>query len=161
MDLLNNYGMTLVGTVRGNKKEVPEAMKKTNREVGSSVFLFTKDITFVSFLPDTATAKKAVLLMSFMHTQASVTEGGKPEIIKLSNKTKGAVDTFDQMCAKYSCWRKTERWPLCLFYTIINAAVISSWIIYRDSVDRVSTREERLHRKVVSGSNQGINCQPP
>lgn len=32
-DLLNNCGMTLVGTVRGKKKEVPETMKtKTNRE---------------------------------------------------------------------------------------------------------------------------------
>lgn len=70
---------------------------KTNRERESSAFLFTNDITFVPYMPDTATTKKSVLLMSSMHTQASVIESRKLEIINYHNKTKGEVDTFDQM----------------------------------------------------------------
>lgn len=87
-------------------------------------------------MPDTATAKKTVLLMSSMHTQAPIIKSGKPEIIDYYNKTKGAVDTFDQMCAKYSCSRKTERWPQCLFYGMINAAAINSWIILKHNMNR-------------------------
>ncbi|KAG0726568.1 PiggyBac transposable element-derived protein 4 [Chionoecetes opilio] len=131
-DLLHNCGMTLVGTVKGNKKEIPIMMKeKSNRVPGTSAFLFTDDITLVSYIPDRATAKKTVLLMSSMHTQPSITGTGKPEMIDFYNKTKGGVDTFDQMCAQYSCSRKTKRWPLCLFYGILNAALINSWIIHK------------------------------
>ncbi|KAG0722934.1 Acid ceramidase [Chionoecetes opilio] len=120
-DLLHNCGMTLVGTVKGNKKEIPIMMKeKSNRVPGTSAFLFTNDISLVSYVPDTATAKKTVLLMSSMHTQPSITGTGKPEMIDFYNKTKGGVDTFDQMCAQYSCSRKTKRWPLAAVpqYTI-------------------------------------------
>ena len=47
-DLLNNCGMTLVGTVRANK-EIPHEMKaKATRERGSSAFLHTKEMTLFS-----------------------------------------------------------------------------------------------------------------
>lgn len=133
-DLLHNCGMTLVGTVKGNKKEIPAVMKeKDTRTPGSTAFLFTKDMTFVSYVPNTAKAKKTVLLMSTMHTQQTLCQSGKPEIIEFYNKTKGGVDTFDQMCAQYTCSRKTKRWPLCVFYGILNSAVINSWIIHSEN----------------------------
>lgn len=64
-----------------------------------------------------------------------ICESGKPEIVEYYNKTKNGVDTFDQMCAQYSCNRKTERWSLWLFYSILNAAVINYLIIYKDNMD--------------------------
>src|SRR5215469_7990135 len=58
-DLLNNCGMTHVGTLILNKKEVPMEMKeKSKRTNGSSAFLFTKDITMVSYIPSTTKTKK-------------------------------------------------------------------------------------------------------
>ena len=49
-DLLNNCGMTLLGTVRTNKKEMPQEMKeKARREQGSSAFLHIKEMTLVSY----------------------------------------------------------------------------------------------------------------
>ncbi|KAK8383357.1 hypothetical protein O3P69_019020 [Scylla paramamosain] len=46
--LLTN-GLTLVGTVRANKPEIPPAMReKKDRRPGSSAFLFTDDMTLVS-----------------------------------------------------------------------------------------------------------------
>ena len=77
-----------------------------------------------------------------MHTQPTVNiENGKPEIIEFYNGTKGAVDTFDQMCAQYSCSRKTNRWPMCMFYGMINAAVINSWVIFKANNDRVGGKK--------------------
>ncbi len=46
--------LTIVGTIRGNRHEVPQNMCKENtkcREVGSSRFLFTDKMTLVSYVP--------------------------------------------------------------------------------------------------------------
>ena len=137
-DLLDNCGMTLVGTVKGNKREIPkEMLDKDNRNPGSSAFLYTKDVTFVSYVPATSkTKKKMVLLLSSMHTQPNLGVTGKPEIIEFYNFTKGGVDSFDEVCAQYSCGRETKRWPLCLFYWMLNASCINSWIIHSENVRR-------------------------
>ena len=65
-----------------------------------------------------------------MNTKPIITQDGKPEIIEYYNSTKGGVDTFDFMCGAYSCSRKTKRWPLCIFYGILNAAAINAYIIH-------------------------------
>ncbi|XP_068210904.1 uncharacterized protein [Palaemon carinicauda] len=145
-DLLTN-GLTLVGTVRANKPEIPPVMReKKDRRPGSSAFLFTDDLTLVSYVPNTQTTKKNVLLLSSMHTQQVVNDvTGKPNIIEYYNETKGGVDTFDQMCATYNCSRKTNRWPLCVFFGMVNAIIINSWIIYKANNPTLQRKE--LHRR--------------
>ncbi|XP_068203998.1 piggyBac transposable element-derived protein 4-like [Palaemon carinicauda] len=141
-DLLHNCGMTLVGTVKANKKEIPQEMKETRtRMVGSSAFLFVNDITLVSYCKDTSrTKKKLVYLLSSMHTQPTIMPNGKPEIICFYNETKGGVDAFDQMCAIYSVSRKTSRWPMSIFYGMINSCVINSWIIYKENQQTIGSK---------------------
>lgn len=111
--------------------------EKHDRVLGSSAFLFTNDLTLVSYVPKTSkTKKKMVLMLSSMHTQPSLAHTGKPEVIAFYNATKGGVDTFDQMCGHYSCGRKTKRWPLCVFYGMLNASCINSWIIHSENVNK-------------------------
>ena len=133
--------MTLVGTVRGNKAEIPQEMKaKETRQHGSSAFLFTKEITLVSYTAETSrTKKKIVLLMSSQHTQPTIAPSGKPDIIEFYNGTKGGVDTFDQMCATSSCSRKTRRWSLCVWYGILNAACINAFIITCENCEKTGS----------------------
>lgn len=51
--------MTLVGTVKAIKREIPNVVKeKKNWAPGSKAFLFTDEMTLVSYFPNTATAKK-------------------------------------------------------------------------------------------------------
>lgn len=137
-DLLHNCGMTLIGTVRANKPEIPAEMKdKTTRTPGSSAFLFTKDMTLVSYVPDRpSTNKEIVLLLSSMHRDYSLASNGEPSIIEDYNKTKGGVDAFDKMCNMYSCSRRTKRWSLCMFFGILNAGVINSWIIHGENMQK-------------------------
>jgi len=134
-DLLTNCGMTLVGTLRATKKEIPAEMKKKEtRAYGSSAFLYTKEMTMVSYVAKTSrTKKKMVLLLSSQHTHPVLAANGKPEILEFYNATKGGVDTFDQMCAVSSCSRKTRRWSLCVMYGMLNAACINSYIICREN----------------------------
>lgn len=134
-DLYDNCGMTLVGTIRANKKEVPPEMKDTSsRELGSSAFLFTDTLTLVSYVPTTAKKRKIVLLLSSMHSSPSIGQNGKPEIVEFYNETKGGVDAFDQMSAIYSCGRTTNRWPMCIFYGMVNTAAINSWVIHSENI---------------------------
>ena len=84
--------------------------------------------------------------MSSQHTQPTIAPSGKPDIIESYNGTRGGVDTFDQMCARYTCSRKTKRWPLCIMYGLVNAAVVNSYVICnemrkRDGQTELSRRE--------------------
>jgi Transposase IS4 len=57
-------------------------------------------------------------------------EGRKPYMILDYNSTKGAVDSFDQQVDMYSCAHKTRRWPMRLFYFIIDASCHNSFVIW-------------------------------
>lgn len=69
-----------------------------------------------------------------MHTESSSideTTGDdfKPEIITFYNMTKAGVDTVDKLCATYSVARKCNRWPLVIFFRIIDIAGINSFVL--------------------------------
>lgn len=66
-----------------------------------------------------------------MHDNCLIEANNKPEIINFYNKTKAGVDTLDKMCMTYTTGRATRRWPLCLFYCIIDIAAINSYVIYK------------------------------
>ncbi|XP_039282937.1 piggyBac transposable element-derived protein 4-like [Nilaparvata lugens] len=123
------YNLTIVGTIRLNRKGVPKDLgNKKERPVGSSMFLFDKEETLVSYKPK---ANKVVVLLSTMHSGMNLNpDTKKPEIIHTYNSTKGAVDTLDKMCGDMSCSRKTRHWPLCVFYGIMNIAFVNSYVIY-------------------------------
>lgn len=130
IDLLENYGLTYTGTMRLDKPHTPAVMKDTKIiPKGHSAFIDDDKLTMVSFHPN-KNKYKFVHLYSTMHDQPNIQDFGKPEITEYYNKTKYGVDTFDQMCAYYSCNRKTKRWPLCLFYGMVSAATINAHVIY-------------------------------
>jgi hypothetical protein len=87
-----------------------------------------------------------IFLLSTTHERGSVSkESGKSHIVEFYNATKGAVDTFDKMTADMSCSRKTQRWPLCYFYGMINACLVNSYIIYVHNM--IKTKEKPLSRR--------------
>ena len=146
-DLLDNYGLTYIGTVRANKKEIPPEMTdKSLFKHGQSAFLFDKKMTLVTYAKERKKApKKLVLLVSSQHDQPNLADNGKPEIIMDYNATKGGVDTFDQMCAYSSCGRMTKRWPLAVFFGMVNAAGINSYIIH--NAENVTAGKKKIARR--------------
>jgi len=51
-DQLKNKELTLVGTVKQNKREITQEFKPARqRDANSSMFGFTKDLTLVSYVP--------------------------------------------------------------------------------------------------------------
>ncbi|CAK9811038.1 hypothetical protein ANTPLA_LOCUS6796 [Anthophora plagiata] len=102
-----------------------------SREEYSSLFAYHENVTLCSYVPK---KEKAVILLSTMHT-GNVVSGPKrkPEIIDFYNRTKSGVDTMDQLLGKYTTKRRTLRWPLALFYNIIDIASLASYIIYKSN----------------------------
>lgn len=119
--------LKIVGTIR-KKPYIPEEMLKTDgREVKSSAFLFDHKSTLLSCK---VKKNKVVLLLSTEHSDKKIGEENKPEIVLFYNRTKGGVDTLDQMSTTYSCSRRTRRWPLCVFYDMINIACVNAYVIH-------------------------------
>lgn len=129
---LHKRNLTLLGTIRRNKPEVPPSFQGSKaREVHSTKFGFAKDskIMMASYVPKKG---KSVIMLSSAHYNSSIEENPpfKPQLILDYNKSKGGVDTFDQCVKNYSSKRTTNRWPLALFYWIIDAAGYNSSICY-------------------------------
>ena len=90
---LLQHQLTVVGTMRKCKREIPVCMKAAKpRQTKTSVFGFNNQLTMVSYVPK---KNKAVILFSTMHHSISIVEEDpkkSPEIIKFYNETKIGVD---------------------------------------------------------------------
>ncbi|XP_051765775.1 piggyBac transposable element-derived protein 4 isoform X4 [Ctenopharyngodon idella] len=89
--------MSMIGTVRSNKPELPPALLSVkDRPRLSSKFAFTDTHALVSYCPR---KNKNVLLMSTFHRDAEISskDHKKPQIILDYNQTKGGVDTLDKI----------------------------------------------------------------
>ncbi len=125
---LLDRNMTMVGTVRKNKADIPpKLLPDRRREEFSSLFAFADKLTLVSYVPK---PNKAVLVLSTMHHDTNV-EGPncKPSMTMHYNATKGGVDNLDHMARYYTVKRKTNRWPLVVFYNMIDMGGIAAFII--------------------------------
>lgn len=132
--LLHDHKLSAVGTLRKNKREIPqEFLSVKNRVACDSMFGFGDNVTLVSYVPQTKKKKNVVLFSSMHHDNKIDPESGdmkKPEIITFYNSTKGGVDMVDQMAGKYNTSRNSRRWPLTLFYSMLNISTINAYILY-------------------------------
>lgn len=98
--LLKEHRLTSAGTVRKNKRQIPESFIRTNRQPNSSLFGFQKDNTLVSYT------------ISAMHHDNSIDESTeekqKPEMITFYNSTKAGVDVVDKLSANYNFSRNSK-----------------------------------------------------
>jgi len=141
---LKEKRLSYVGTVRKNKQQLPaEFISVKGKKQFSSTFAFSNGKTLVSYIPK---PNKNVLLLSSLHDDNSIDPGSgeqmKPEIITFYNSTKGGVDTADQLCANYSVSRKVKRWPMVIFFSMLNVSGINSQVIY------LGNNQKSLRRRI-------------
>jgi hypothetical protein len=73
---------------------------------------------------------KAVITVSIMLHSPTVDETTKdPEIILYYNNTKIGVDLRDQRCSNYSTGRRTRKWPLAVFYRLLDISASNSYVV--------------------------------
>ena len=65
----------------------------------------------------------------------------KPETVTFYNKTKCGVDIADQMARQYTVKAGTRRWPVAVFYNILDIACINACVLYKKKTgDAISRR---------------------
>lgn len=147
-DLYTDNRLTLVGTLRKNKREIPPIFLDTKaRKVGSSMFAFGKspnNCLLTSYIPK---KYKNVLMLSTFHKDDEIdptSDVNKPAVITFYNLTKGAVDVVDRMKSEYSVSRVSNRWPLTVFFSLLNIGGINSQLIYYSNTNNKITRRAYL-----------------
>ncbi|XP_055918514.1 piggyBac transposable element-derived protein 4-like [Eupeodes corollae] len=114
-EMLSRHKLTVVGTLRKNKAEIPPLfLPNRKKEILSSQFAFKDKMTLVAFTPKKG---KGVVLISSLHKGKTVDpQSKKPEIINFYNSTKGGVHTFDQLVHTYSLARKNTEMAAQIFF---------------------------------------------
>lgn len=147
---LKKRQMTIVGTVRKNRKELPPALiTMKSKPPLHSEFLFDHKLraTVVSYVPK---KNRFVTLLSTMHLRKEVDPGPKkkPEIINCYNATKGAVDTLDEMVGTYRCKRKVLRWSLAAFENMLDIAALNAFVIYTELNPYWKYTQKKIRRRL-------------
>lgn len=85
------------------------------------------------------------MMLSTMHTQDDIEQnsGDKklPEVISFYNMSKGGVN---ELKGEYSILRNSHRWPLTVFFSLLDIAGINSQIIFKSNTDIVIPRRKFL-----------------
>ena len=96
--------------------------------------------------------KKSCLanMLSTIHSHPGVDSDSsekKPEVILYYNSTKNGVDTLDRMVRTYSCKKMTRRWPVALFYNMIDVSAVNAYVIWQqtqnNSTSTISMKKRR------------------
>ena len=75
-------------------------------------------------------------MLSTMHSLPEIASNSaekKPEVILYYNSTKCGVDILDRMVRTYTCKRMTRRWPVALFYNMIDVSAVNAYVIWQQS----------------------------
>ncbi|XP_029910704.1 uncharacterized protein LOC115361474 [Myripristis murdjan] len=121
---------SLLGTVSKMKRELPPSAKD-QAELFSTKVLKCGDATLTIYQ---GKPRKNVCILSTVHTSVSITDGpkAKPESVIYYNNTKYGVEVLDQMARKYSVKASTRRWPVAVFYNILDLAGINAHILFKE-----------------------------
>ncbi|ROK74123.1 hypothetical protein DPX16_22264 [Anabarilius grahami] len=125
---------TILGTVNKIRREIPQSARHTDRnEFTTQVF-------------STTAATLTVYILSSMHSviQTDNTTKRKPNTVTLYNTTKCGVDVMDQMVQEYTVRTGTRRWPVAVFYNMIDMAALNAHVLYQACIGRQERRVDFL-----------------
>lgn len=121
---------------------------KKNAVAGDYMFGCQDDKTLISMITK---KKKAVVVLSTMHDTDTVNDvTQKPTQIMDYNSTKGGVDTVDLMCSRISTSRRTQRWPVTIFFRLLDLAGINSLRIFQWNTAHVKVIRRRIYIKQLA-----------
>lgn len=137
--------LSYVGTVRSNRRFLPKLAKiqKDKMDLRSTKLYKTSNSSLTIYK---AKKNKKVLILSTKHKSVGVSNDEKklPDTISFYNKTKFGVDVADQMARKFSVKAKCNRWPVHVFFNVLDLAAINAWILYKETADIEISRQDFL-----------------
>ena len=73
-------------------------------------------------------------------TAVNVDEQKKPHMIMYYNKYKTGVDKMDQTVSRYTLHRRTQRWPLAMFFNILDVGALAAYLIYWENNNKLKKK---------------------
>ncbi|XP_032431312.1 uncharacterized protein LOC116727802 [Xiphophorus hellerii] len=121
---------TILGTVNKRRREIPQSASQMDRTAFTTQVFSTTGATLTVYAPK---RKKAVYVLSSMHSvvETEDTTKRKPNTVTQYNKTKCGVDVMDQMVREYSVRAGTRRWPVAVFYNMIDMVALNAHVLYQ------------------------------
>ena len=137
---------TILGTIRKQRREVPntESLMKDKLLHDSEIFSSPSDYSLTVYK---AKKKKIVCILSVTHKHVKVDDSHKkklPETVQYYNKSMVGVDVLNQMARYHTCKSSSRRWPVAVFFNILDCASINSLIIYSLVTKTKLTRRQFL-----------------
>lgn len=132
------YNLTITGTIRKNKREVPAEMKVASKDPPQTKFCFARDITLLSYSPK----KNKIVLIASSYSHSTDITDSKPNTILHYNYTKGGTDCFDQLCHSYTVTKRTTRWPMRIFFGMLDQAIVNARILLKCKNMRAENRNK-------------------
>ena len=124
--------LTLVGTIRRNKPELPPKFTLAKgRVVTSTVLGFQSDAMIASYCPKKGCVVNMLSTMYALPDISSTSCEKKPEVILYYNSTKSGVDILDRMVWTYTSKRMTRRWPVALFYNMLDVSAVNAYVVWQ------------------------------
>ncbi|XP_052889460.1 uncharacterized protein LOC128297800 [Anopheles moucheti] len=135
---LYNSRTMVIGEVKKSYPDIPKAfVSSKGRPEHTTLAAYNDALTLVSYV----TKRKDLLILMSSFTDIETEESEESEVIQkqnqlfqlveLYNRTKSTVQSIQQMCTMYDVVRSTRRWPMVVFFNLMNLSAINAWCIYQ------------------------------
>lgn len=144
-----------IGTVRSNRKGLPDMMHNKQPKLKRGEFMFGvkqsiaavkwMDNNPVCFFSNYCSPKNTSTVFRKTH------DGSKlgvscPQVVSQYNEIMGGVDRFDQLRECYEVGRRSTKWWHRLFYYFLDMAIINAFILMK--VDKETPKAEQLSFRI-------------
>ncbi|KAJ4425394.1 hypothetical protein ANN_28009 [Periplaneta americana] len=122
---LKRESTSIVGTLEMSRWEVPASAKSPTVPLHSTTICKSGEMTLTSY----QCKKNNVLLLSTIHNTVTINEQHQkklPETVMFYNETKCGVDIVDQMSRLYTVKYRCRRWPMQVFFNVLDLAAINA-----------------------------------
>ena len=156
-ELLLEKRTTITGTMKANRRELPPPKPMLLHE---TEFYQCDQLNLTRYQ---AKATKVVNVLSTQHRGAARQPEGKkkPESILYYNKNKCGVDMLDSMCRQMSTKAGCRRWPLAVFYNILDMAGVNAWILFcAKTGSKISRRKFMMQLSKELRQDTGSEAEP-
>ena len=140
---INNFFtlFLLAKELKKKKASLVETMNKVRLELSTSAkclqqryfskLMKTGDMAILTVYQ--CKPKRNVGVLNSLHLSVELGESEKKKLerMKFYNKSKYGVDVADQMARQYSVKAGTLRWPVAVFYNILDLAGTNAFVLYK------------------------------
>ena len=99
-------------------------------------------------------------MLSMMHALPDISSTScekKLEVILYYNSTKSGVDILDRMVRTYTSKRMTRRWPVALFYNMLDLSAVNAYVVWQQlQSENSSCFSKKKRRKFLIQLAKGL-----